>query len=335
MLDPANDLRIKAMHLPTIRDVYRAKQTIAPYITRSPLHFSAGLSDLLDADVYLKHDEHLPLGAFKARGGINLLANLSPEERDRGVITASTGNHGQSIANACRIFGSKALIALPEKSNPLKVAAMKALGAELIFHGENVDQAMVYGERLAAEEGYRFVHPANEPLLIAGVATQTLEVIEDLPDVEVIVMPLGGGSSAAGACIVAKATSPDIKVIAVQSESAPGGYRSWEAGRLVEDVNQTSAEGLATASGYELPQAVLREHLDDFILVSDDEIRCAIGLLIEKSHTMAEAAGAAATAGAVKIQESLKGKKVSITISGGNITLDQLAEAIKVYKNTV
>ncbi len=223
---------------------------------------------------------------------------------------------------------------MPEGANPLKVAAMKALGAELVFHGENFDQARAHCERLAAEEGYRYAHPANEPLLIAGVATQTLEVVEDLPDVEVILMPLGGGSSAAGACLVAKSISSDIKVIAVQSESAPGGYRSWKSGRLVEDVNQTFAEGLATASGYELPQAILKAHLDDFVLVSDDEIRCAIGLLIEKAHTLAEAAGAAATAGGVKIRESLMGKKVAITVSGGNITLDQLTEAVKVYRES-
>ena len=147
-------------------------------------------------------------------------------------------------------------------------------------------------------------------------------------------MPLGGGSSAAGACLVAKSISSDIKVIAVQPESAPGGYRSWKAGRLVEEVNNTFAEGLATASGYQMPQEILKEHLDDFVLVSDDEIRCAIGLLIEKAHTLAEGAGAAATAGAVKIRESLKGKKVSITVSGGNITLDQLIEAVKVYQKS-
>ena len=322
------------MNLPAIGDVYRAKKTIDPYIPRTPLTFSAGLSELLDAQVYLKHDEHLPLGAFKARGGINLLANLSQEERDRGIITASTGNHGQSIASACRLFGAKALIVLPEGANPLKVAAMKTLGADIVFHGENFDQARAHCERLAAEEGYRYAHPANEPLLIAGVATQTLEVVEDLPDVEVIFMPLGGGSSAAGACLVAKSISSNIKVIAVQSESSPGGYRSWKSGRLVEEVNQTFAEGLATASGYEMPQAILKEHLDDFILVSDDEIRRAIGLLIEKAHTLAEGAGAAATAGAVKIKETLKGKKVSITVSGGNITLDQLTEAVKVYQQS-
>lgn len=316
----------------TLRDVYQAKKTIAPHFPRTPSHYSAGLSELLEAEVYLKHDEYLPLGAFKGRGGINFVANLSREERNRGVITASTGNHGQSIASACRVFGVRALIALPEKANPLKVAAMQALGAELVFHGANFDEAKAYCERLAKEEGYRYAHPSNETLLIAGVATQTLEVIEDLPDVEVVMMPLGGGSGVAGACVVAKAVNPDIKVVAVQSEAAPGGYLYWKNGGPTEAPMETFAEGLATKEGYEVPQAILKEHLDDFVLVSDDDIRRAIGLLIEKAHTMAEGAGAAALAGAVKHPHLVKGKKVSITVSGGNITVDQLMDAVKVYQ---
>ena len=320
------------MQSPTLRDVYEAKKTIAPYLPRTPLHFSLGISDFLDAQVYLKHDEYLPLGAFKARGGVNLLAHLSDEERGRGVITASTGNHGQSIAYACGLFGARALIVLPEEANPVKVAAMRALGAELIFHGQNFDEAKDYCERLAAEEGYRYAHPANEPLLIAGVATQTLEVIEDLPDVEVIVAPMGGGSGVSGACLVAKSVDPNIQVVAVQSEAAPGGYRYWKEGRPVESAVETFAEGLATKVGYDLPQSILRELLDDFILVSDDEIRSAMGLLVEKAHTLAEGAGAAATAGAVKIKDRLKGKKVAITVSGANATVSRLIDAFQVYQ---
>jgi threonine dehydratase len=320
------------MQVPTLRDVYEAKKVISQYLPRTPLHYSAGLSEYLGAQVYLKHEDHLPLGAFKARGGINLLAHLSPEERQRGVITASTGNHGQSIANACRIFGARAMIGLPEESNPLKVAAMRALGAELVFHGKNYDEARGYAERLANEEGYRYVHPSNEPLLISGVATQTLEVIEDLPEVEVILAPFGGGSGVAGACVVAKAVDPGIKVYAVQSEGAPGGYLSWKQGQLVQAKVETFAEGVATGAGYELPQTIIRHLLDDFILVSDDEIRWAIGLLIEKAHTMAEGAGAAATAGAVKARQQISGKKVTIVVSGCNTTLTQLMDAVKVYQ---
>ena len=319
------------MQAPTIRDVYRAKSTIAPYFQRTPLHYSIGLSEYLDAEVYIKHEEYLPLGAFKSRGGINLLSNLSPEEKQRGLITSSTGNHGQSIASAGREFGVRVLIGLPENANPVKVAAMRSLGAELIFYGENFDAAREHCELLAREEGYRFVHAVNEPLLIAGVGTASLEVIEDLPDVDILMLPLGGGSGIAGACIVAKAIDPAIQVYAVQSEAAPAAYLSWKQGELVDASMETFAEGIATTSGYALPQSIMAEHLDDFLMVSDDDIRIAIGLLIEKAHTLAEPAGATALAGAVRHAERLRGKKVSITVSGANITADRLAEALAKY----
>ena len=319
------------MQAPTLRDVYRAKRTIAPYFQRTPIHYSMGLSEYLDAEVYIKHEEHLPLGAFKSRGGINLLSNLSPEEKKRGLITSSTGNHGQSIASAGREFGVRVLIGLPENANPVKVAAMRSLGAELIFHGAGFDDAREYCERLALEEGYRYVHAVNEPLLIAGVGTASLEVIEDLPEIEVLMLPLGGGSGIAGACIVAKTIDPSIQVYAVQSDAAPAAYLSWKQGELVDSTSETFAEGVATKSGYELPQRIMTDLLDDFFLVSDDDIRRAIGLLIEKAHTLAEPAGATALAGAVRNADRLKGKKVSITVTGANITADRLAEALAKY----
>ena len=321
------------MQVPTLRDVYRAKKTIAPYIARTPLHYSSGLSEMLSAEVYLKHEEYLPLGAFKGRGGINLLANLSDEEKERGLITASSGNHGQSMASACKLFGVKAVIGLPEDANPNKVAAMRALGAELIFHGADFDAARLHCERLAKEEGYRFVHPVNDPLLIAGVATQALETVEDLPDVEVLMLPLGGGSGISGACIVAKGIDPSIEVLAVQSEQAQAGYLSWKKGEIVESEMNTAAEGIATRSGYELAQQIMADMLDDFLLVSEDEIHQAIGTLVDKAHTLAEGAGATALAGAIRYPEKVKGKKVAITISGGNITVDQLRESLKVYQS--
>ena len=321
------------MQAPTLRDVYRAKKTIAPHIPRTALHYSSGLSEMLSAEVYLKHEEHLPLGAFKGRGGINLLANLSDEEKKRGLITASSGNHGQSMASACKLFGVKAVIGLPEDANPNKVAAMRALGAELVFHGADFDAARLHCERLAKEEGYRFVHPVNDPLLIAGVGTQALETVEDLPDVEVLMLPLGGGSGISGACIVAKGIDPSIEVLAVQSEQAQAGYLSWKKGEIVESEMNTVAEGIATRSGYELAQQIMVDLLDDFLLVSDDEIHQAIGTLVDKAHTLAEGAGATALAGAIRYPEKVKGKKVAITVSGGNITVDQLRESLNVYQS--
>ena len=319
------------MQSPTIRDVYRARRTIAPYFQRTPLHYSLGLSELLEAEVYLKHEEYLPLGAFKSRGGINLLSNLSEDERRRGLITSSTGNHGQSIASAGREFGVRVLIGLPENANPVKVAAMRALGAELIFHGETFDDAREHCERVAREEGYRYVHAVNEPLLIAGVGTAALEIVEDLPEVDIMMLPLGGGSGISGACIVAKAVDSSIQVYAVQSEAASAAYLSWKQGEIVQAPMSTFAEGIATQSGYELPQQIMADLLDDFLLVNDDDIRLAIGLLVEKAHTLAEPAGATALAGAVRHADRLRGKKVSITVSGANITAERLSESLQVY----
>ena len=321
------------MQAPTLRDVYRAKKTIAPHIPRTPLHFSSGLSEMLDAEVYLKHEEYLPLGAFKGRGGINLLANLSDDEKERGLITASSGNHGQSMASACKLFGVRAIIGLPEDANPNKVAAMRALGAELVFHGADFDAARLHCETLAKEEGYRFVHPVNDPLLIAGVGTQALETLEDLPDLQVLMLPLGGGSGVSGACIVAKGIDPSIEVLAVQSEQAPAGYLSWKQGQIVEAEMNAFAEGIATRSGYELAQSIIRELLDDFLMVSDEEIHRAIGTLVDKAHTLAEGAGATALAGAIKYPEKVKGKKIAITVSGGNITAEQLSQSLEVYRS--
>ena len=320
------------MEAPTLRDVYQAKKTIAPHIPRTSLHYSSGLSEMLEAEVYLKHEEYLPLGAFKGRGGINLLANLSEEDKARGMITASSGNHGQSIASACKLFGVRAMIGLPEDANPNKVAAMRALGAEIIFHGADFDAARLHCETLAKEEGYLFVHPVNDFLIIAGVGTQALETVEDLPDVQVLMLPLGGGSGIAGACIVAKGIDPSIEVLAVQSEEAPGGYLSWQKGEMVEADMNTIAEGIATRTGYELPQQIMKDLLDDFLLVSDDDIHRAIGTLVDKAHTLAEGAGATALAGAMKYPEKVKGKKVAITVSGANITADQLRQSLDVYK---
>ncbi len=320
------------MEVPTLRDVYRAKKTIAPHIARTPLHYSAGLSEMLEAEVYLKHDEYLPLGAFKGRGGINLLANMSDEEKERGLITASSGNHGQSIASACKMFGVKAIIGLPEGANPNKVAAMRSLGAEIIFHGADFDAVRIHCEVLAKEEGYRFVHPVNDSFIIAGVGTQALETLEDLPDVQVLMLPLGGGSGVSGACIVAKGIDPSIEVLAVQSEQAQAGYLSWKQGEIVESGMATSAEGIATRVGYELPLQIMSDLLDDFLLVSDEEIHRAIGTLVDKAHTLAEGAGATALAGAIRYPEKVKGKKVAITISGANITADQLRHSLEVYQ---
>jgi threonine dehydratase len=312
--------------VPTLADVLEARRRIAPHLRPTPLYSYAALDELLDAEVFVKHENHQPVGAFKVRGGVNLVSQLTAAERERGVIAASTGNHGQSIAYAARLFGVAATICVPEQANPVKVASMRGLGAELIFHGRDYDDAREHCERVARDHGYRYVHSGNEPLLIAGVATGTLEILEEQPQIDVIVVPVGGGSGAAGACIVAQAVNPSVRVIGVQSDAAPAGFRSWREGRLVEDRMATFAEGLATRTAFELPQQILRDRLDDFVLVSDDEIRAAQALMIDATRNLVEAAGAAPLAAASRLRDQLGGHRVALVLSGGNASRDQLAE---------
>jgi threonine dehydratase len=313
---------------PTFQDVLKAKAVIAGYLSRTPLYRYASLCDLLGCEVYVKHENHQPVGAFKVRGGINLMSQLSDDERRRGVIAASTGNHGQSVAYAARLFEVEATIVVPQDANPGKVEAIRGLGARVVFHGQDFDQARERCENLVAERGYRYVHSGNEPLLIAGVATEALEILEDRPDIEVIIVPIGGGSGAAGVCIAAQAVNPAIEVIGVQSEQAPAAYRSWKEQRLVEDKMETAAEGLATRTAFALPQSILWDLLDDFVLVSEAEIYRAIVLYLEKTHNLAEGAGAAPLAAAIKMRERLQGRKVALILSGGNLSLSQLRVAL-------
>jgi threonine dehydratase len=316
------------LQIPSFTDVLGARRRIAPHLQPTPLYGYAALSELVGADVRVKHENHLPVGAFKVRGGVNLMAQLSEEERARGVISASTGNHGQSIAYAARLFGVRAIICVPEGANPVKVGSMEGLGAEIVVYGRDFDDARLRCAELAAEHGFRYVHSGDEPQLIAGVATATLELLEDEPAIDVIVVPIGGGSGAAGACIAAKTIRPEIEVIGVQSDAAPAAYRSWQARRLLEDRMETFAEGLATRVAFELPQRIMRELLDDFVLVSDDDIRAAILTMIETTRNLVEAAGAAPLAGALSLRERLAGRRVALICSGGNISPAQLADVL-------
>jgi threonine dehydratase len=316
------------MNAPTFADVLEARTRIAPYLRPTPLRDYPPLGRLIDATVFVKHENHLPTGAFKVRGGINLVSRLSAAERESGVIASSTGNHGQSIAYGARLFDVKATICVPEGANPVKVAAMRDLGAEIIPYGSDFDETREHAEQLTGKHGFRYIHSGNEPLLIAGVATATLEILEDEPGIDTVIVPVGGGSGAAGACIVAKTVDPSIRVIGVQSDAAPAAYRSWRERALLEDEMKTFAEGLATRVAFELPQQIMWELLDDFILVSDDEIRAAQRLMIESTRNLIEAAGASPLAAAIRLRDTLAGKRVALIASGGNASPDQLRELL-------
>jgi threonine dehydratase len=314
-----------ASPVPDLTEVFAARRRIEPYLKPTPLYRYPTLDALTGARLWIKHENHQPVGAFKVRGGVNLVSQLTEDERRRGVIAASTGNHGQSVAYAADLFGVRAVICMPEQANPVKVESMQALGAQVAFHGRDFDEAREYCEKQAAEHRYRYIHSGNEPALIAGVATCTLELIEARPDVEMIVVPVGGGSGAAAACVVAKAVRPSIQVIGVQSEAAPAAYRSWQAGSLVQDTTSTFAEGLATRTAFELTQQIMRELLDDFVLVSEEALKDATRLMIEKTRNLVEPAGAASLAAVLSQADRFAGRQVALICSGGNISPAQLA----------
>ncbi len=316
------------MEAPTFKDVLAARKRIRPYLAPTPLHTYPAVNALVETTVYIKHENYQPVGAFKVRGGINLIGQMSEYEKARGVSGASTDNHGQSIAYAARLFGVQAHIVVPEGANPGKVAAMQGMGANVIFHGEKFDDSRRHCEKISAEQGFRYIHSGNEPHLIAGVGTHTLEMLEVQPDIDVIFVPVGGGSGAAGACIAAKAINPAVKVIGVQAKASPAAYQSWKGRKIAEAENTTFAEGLATAMGFELPQQILWDLLDDFVLVSDSEIEQGMVWMIEHAHTLAEGAGAAPLAAAYKLREQLAGNQIGLICSGGNASLTQLKRVL-------
>ncbi|MGA2971757.1 MAG: threonine/serine dehydratase [Candidatus Bathyarchaeia archaeon] len=315
--------------IPTLRDVYAARKVINTYLKPTPLFYSRHLSKLLGCQLYLKLENLQPTRSFKIRGGINYMERMKQQAADRVVITASTGNHAQSIAYAGSLFGIEVKIVMPAGVPEMKVEAIKELGAEVITYGNYYDEAREYAEKLATQKGYLYVHGSNEPLLHEGVATMHLEIIEEQPGIDVVINPIGGGSGASGACIVYKTLDPRITVIGVQAEGAPAFYNSWKEGVIKQtDRVNTAAEGLATAKAYELPFKILRKELDDVILVSDDEMQRAVRTIFSATGQVAELSGAASTAAAFKIRDRLAGKKVALLVSGGNIQPEQLAQIL-------
>ena len=315
---------------PTVRDVYEARQVVSRHLPRTPLVRSDALSAQLDADVYLKREETLPTGAFKVRGGVNLVSQLDEEFTEAGLIAASTGNHGQSIAYAGKQFGVPVHIAVPEDANPDKVAAMERYGATVHRRGDTFDDAREWAERRAAEEGYRYVHSANEPALIAGIGTAGLEVLEDLPEVEHLFSPIGGGSSAAAYAMTVGAMT-DADVIGVQSANAPAMHRAWAEDTLEpSDTMDTFAEGLATSVPFALTARMLREHLADFLLVEDEALREGVISMFEDEHIIMEGACAASLAGARKLADEIAGSTVVLQVSGRNIDRETFLELLDV-----
>ncbi|GAA2369677.1 threonine ammonia-lyase [Dactylosporangium salmoneum] len=299
----------------TMRDVLRARRLIRDHLPPTPSWSYPLLDEAAGRHLVVKHENAQPTGAFKVRGALNLLAGL-----DEPVVTYSTGNHARAIAYAARAFGRHATVVMPEHAAELKVRAVEALGAAVVRHGANMGDAEAHAQTLPG----RLVSPGDEPALIAGVATAYLELFERHPGLDTVVVPVGSGTGAAAAGLVAAAVAPGCRVIGVQSAAAPAAHDSWRAGHCVRRENRTRVDGLATGRGFEGPQALLRAHLADFVLVGDDEIDAARRLLARRAGTQAEGAGAAALA-AVLARPDLMGRAVGVVVTGANATELELA----------
>ncbi|GIE80327.1 serine/threonine dehydratase [Actinoplanes philippinensis] len=305
---------------PTLADIHAARDLLRDHLPPTPMWSYPLLDRAAGATVLVKHENTQPVGAFKVRGGVTLLAGMSDIERERGTVTWSTGNHAQSLAYASHVFGAACTVVMPAGTPGTKARAVEGWGAQAIRHGDSLEAAERHAREHAERSGARLISPGDTPELLAGVGTVYLEIVEARPDLDAIVVPVGSGTGAASACLVA-----GCPVIAVQSAASPAAHDSWRAGELVTRPNGTAAAGLATGRGFALPQRIMRDRLADFLLVGDDEITHARRLLATTAHTLAEGAGAAALAGVLSRPDLFNGKRVAIVCTGGNADADELA----------
>jgi threonine dehydratase len=306
----------------TLDDVRAARERIAPYVTPTAFREYPRLSEIAGAGmrVFVKHENHQPTNSFKIRNGLSFMTTLDAEQLERGVVAASTGNHGQGIAYGARLLGSSATICVPAGNNPDKNAAMRALGATVVEEGRDYDEAVGVMQRIARDEGRVVSHSTNDPRIVAGAGTMTLEIVEQAPDLDALVIAIGGGSQAVGALTVARTLAPKLEVLGVQAAGAPAIHDSWHAGRrLTTERAETFAEGVATRTTYDLTFDALAAGLTDFVTVTDAEIAESLRTILSITKNVVEGAGAMGFAALPKFRERLAGKKVGVVFCGGNI----------------
>ena len=314
----------------SFEQVCAARDFIRPYLMPTPMYRYPLLERLLGTQVHLKHENHHMVGAFKVRGGVYLVGTLPEEQKSKGIIGATRGNHGQSLAYAGRLFGVKVVIVVPHGNNPEKNEAVRFLGAKLIEHGRDYDEAVKLVEELTLQHGYRYVHSANEPKLIAGVGTYSLEVFEQLPEAEVMIVPVGLGSGLSGACVVAEGLGKKTWLVGVQAGEASSVVQSWKAGKIITtDSANTIADGLATRVPAEMTLEIMRKRVDEMVTVNEQEITEAVRLMIQATHNLVEPAGACALAAAIKLKKKLARKKVVLVQTGANIDLNTLRQIVE------
>lgn len=315
------------MQPPTIDDIRAAAERIKGAVIRTPMLVSRTLSEIIGAEVWLKFENLQFTAAYKERGALNKLLQLSPEERARGVIAASAGNHAQAVAYHARRLGIPATIVMPEPTPTVKVTQTAGHGATVVLHGKIVDDAFAKARELALENGYVFVHPFDDPQIIAGAGTVGLEMLEDAPDLDAIVVPIGGGGLMSGISIAARAVHPDIELIGVEAELYPSMKCAIQHCQMPLG-GDTLAEGIAVKQPGELTSRILSEHADDVVLVSERDLERAVAMLVGIEKTVVEGAGAAGLAAMLGDRDRFAGKKVATLLCGGNIDTHLLANVL-------
>jgi threonine dehydratase len=316
----------------TFSDVLAARERIAPYMTPTPLREYPQLNDLVGSGIrlYIKHENHQPTSAFKFRNGLSFMTALAADERKRGVVAASTGNHGQGIAAGGRILGVDVIVCVPKGNNPEKNAAMRALGATVVEEGRDYDDAVMVMQRIAADEGRVIAHSTNDPRVVAGAATMTLEILEQQPALDSLVLAIGGGSQSVGAMTVARERAPNLQVFGVQAAGAPAIHDSWHARELRTTKSaDTFAEGVATRTPYDLTFPALLAGLAGFVTVTDAEIAESLRAILSVTHNLVEGAGAMGLAGTIKLRDRLAGQRVGIVFCGGNLDSGTLTRILQ------
>lgn len=307
-------------------EVFKARRVVQKTLPRTPLARYERLCADLGADIYVKHENHLPTNSFKVRGAVNFMAHVTPEVQRHGIVVATRGNHGMAVAWAAREKGVFCHVVVPENNDPEMNAAITSYGAQLIVKGADFYEAQDYCEELAENAGYYYLRQGNEPHLITGIAVMGVEIFEELPEVDVILMPIGGATGCAALATVIQGINPKVELIGVQARNIPSFYESWKQKKKVTvPLADTVADGLAARSVFEVPFLILKDMVSDVVLLTEDELLEGVRLALRYTHNLAEVAGAAALAAAFKIREHLAGKKVVAVMTGGNMTYGKLA----------
>lgn len=310
----------------TFSDVERARERLEPWLEPTPLRTYPTLDQIVPGvRLHVKHENMQPTGSFKVRNGLSTVTALGDAERKRGIVGATTGNHGLGLAYAGRQLGVPVTICVPLNNNPEKNSALRAWGATVVEEGTDYDEAVAVASRLVAERGYTLAHSTNNVNVLSGAGTMTLEALEQAPDLDVLLIAVGGGSQAVGAMTVARTLKPALKIIGIQAAGAATAHDAWHAGEPRKGSRaDTFAEGVATRSTYELTFPALLGGLADFVTVTDAEIAEAVRIILAATHHLVEGAGAMGVAAAIKLRDQLEGRAVGVVFCGANMDTGML-----------